>query len=48
MAVLSNALDHTLSAAGPAVPLDEPDAVRADLLLRDVLRVAAGAAGAIV
>ena len=47
-AVRANALDHTLAAAGPAVPLDEPDAVRADLLLRDVVLVAAGAAGAIV
>ena len=47
-AVRANALDHTLAAAGPAVPLDEPDAVRADLLLRDVVLVATGASGAIV
>lgn len=44
----ADALDYALAAVCPAVSLDEADTVRADLLLRDIILVAAGSAGTIV
>lgn len=46
--IRANALDHTLAAAAPAVPLDETNAVSANLFLGNVILISGCAIGTVV